>query len=105
MDVFRRHTDGTLAGEKIPGSRLYRAFCQGCGTAIRFQASGTLDAHARCGSQCCEECRGDTNRRFGESAKRSDRIAAEKAGDKSRFNAMKKKEFPYGFGSDLLEDL
>lgn len=46
-DPNRMHTDGTKAGDLIPGSKLYRCFCPKCGDAIRFAAKSPDDALRR----------------------------------------------------------
>lgn len=44
--------DGTVAGDRIPGSKHFRAFCGGCGEAIRVR-----DRHlAVHGTPCCDDC-------------------------------------------------
>lgn len=42
-------------GDRIPGSRLFRAFCEGCGEPMRV---ADPDSHPD-----CEECSGSKNHR------------------------------------------
>lgn len=45
----RKAPDGTVFGEKIPGSRFYRVFCLYCGEPMRSDRPGA-EPHA------CEVC-------------------------------------------------
>lgn len=46
-------TDGLRHGDRIPGSRLFRAFCRGCGEAMRVTDPDLYPD--------CEECSGAKN--------------------------------------------
>jgi hypothetical protein len=93
----RVYKDGTRAGDLVPGSKFYRAFCCGCGEPIRFAKREDTPPRTTAQSQCCNTCVGIHRSMQVEvgaeqyAVKRSHRVRALKCQARARFNQLKKK--------------